>query len=198
MNGVRCFVALELQPETVGALVAAGSALRTAAPTWRNEKWVAEDNLHITLRFLGSLAEDRIQPLERALSAAFDTQSEFALRLAGVRAVPSAKRCSMVWASFDDSQDRACERVAESVSAAVAEFTAEESRRFAAHVTLLRARRPHRLDADALLAANEALNCANASMSVRSATLFASTLTRRGPIYERLAQWEFTVESQRR
>jgi len=195
VSGVRCFVALELQPEVVGALVAAGSALRAVAATWRDEKWVAEDNLHITLKFLGSLAEDRIQPLERALSAALDGQSEFALRLAGVRAVPSAKRCSMVWASFDDSQDRACERVAQSVGTAVAEFSAEESRRFAAHVTLARARRPHRLDADALLAANEALSCTNASMSVRSATLFASTLTRCGPIYRRLAQWEFTAAS---
>lgn len=193
MSGVRCFVALELQPEIVGVLAAASSALRREAPAWRDEKWVAEDNLHITLKFLGPIAEDRIESLQFALATALADQRPFSLRLACVSAVPSAKRCSMVWASFDDSPDRACERMADGVDATVAAFGVEkESRRFTAHVTLARARRPHRLHTDALLAANEALNCTNASMSVPSATLFASTLTRHGPIYQRLARWEFT------
>jgi 2'-5' RNA ligase len=194
VSGVRCFVALELQPEIVSALVAAGSALRGAAPAWRDEKWVAEDNLHITLKFLGPVAEERIELLELALGVVLADQPAFSLRLAGLRAVPSAKRCSMVWAPFDDSPDPACQRLAEAVDAAIAEFGVEkESRRFAPHVTLARARRPHRLDEDALLAANTSLTCTNASMSVPSATLFASTLTRRGPIYERLARWQFTA-----
>ena len=191
MSGVRCFVALELPPDIVGALLAAGGAIRGSAPEWRGEKWVAEENLHITLKFLGTLAEERIDPLRRALTDALADQARFTLRLADVRAVPTAKRCSMVWAAFHDDEDRACEVMAQRVNAAVADVVEEEGRLFAPHVTLVRARKPHRLLRDALAAAHAALSCPDASMSVLSATLFASTLTRRGPIYERLAQWEF-------
>ena len=191
MSGVRCFVALELPDETVAALTAAGAAIRDRAVEWRNEKWVAEENLHITLKFLGLVPDERVASLVDALEGAVADRRAFALRLAGARCVPSRGRCSMVWATFHDAADDSCARLARGVDSAVAGFAEPETRPFKPHVTLVRARKPHRLDPEALEAANEALACPDAFVSVLSATLFSSTLTRRGPIYERIARWEF-------
>jgi RNA 2',3'-cyclic 3'-phosphodiesterase len=192
VSDLRCFVALELQPHTAATLLEAGAALRDVDPSWRDEKWVAEQNLHITLTFMGALAEERVDALADALGSALAEQTAFRMRLASVRALPSPRRCSMVWAAFDDAENDPCEALASRVMAVAAQFDqATDGHLFAPHVTLVRARRPHRLDPDALTKANGALTCGNPSMSVPSATLFASTLTRQGPIYERLARWDF-------
>jgi RNA 2',3'-cyclic 3'-phosphodiesterase len=191
VSDLRCFVALELEPHILAALLEAGAALRNADPSWRDEKWVADRNLHITLTFMGSLAEERIEAVSEAIGAAVMDRTAFRIRIAGARALPSLRRCSMVWATFDDAENHPCEALASRIKAVTAEFDqAPDDRRFVPHVTLVRARRPHRLDSDALAAAHSALTCGNPSMSVPSATLFASTLTRQGPIYERLARWE--------
>lgn len=193
MSGLRCFVALELEPHIVAALLEAGSALRATDSSWRDEKWAAEQNLHITLTFMGTLAEERIEALANTLGAAVAEQTAFRMRLASVRPLPSIRRCSMAWATFDDAENRACETLASRVEAVAAQFdAAPDDHQFSPHVTLVRARRPHRLDPNAIASANEALTCTTPSMSVPSATLFASTLTRQGPIYERLARWDFS------
>ena len=191
MSGVRCFVALELPDETVAALMAAGAAIRDRAAEWRDEKWVAEENLHITLKFLGSVPAERIASLVGALDGAVPDRRAFVLRLAGARCVPSGGRCSMVWGAFEDAANGPCVCLAREVDSAVAAFTQPQTRPFKPHVTLVRARRPHRLDPGALEAADEALTCSDASVSVLSATLLSSTLTRHGPIYERIARWKF-------
>lgn len=193
MSDLRCFIALELQPHTTVTLLEAGSALRGADPNWRDEKWAAEQNLHVTLTFMGMLAEERIEALANTIGTALAEQTAFRIRLANVRALPSPRRCSMVWATFDDAENRACEVLASRVKAVAIQFDlAPDDHRFAPHVTLVRARRPHRLDPDALAKANAALTCGNPLMSVPSATLFASTLTPHGPIYEPLARWNFS------
>jgi RNA 2',3'-cyclic 3'-phosphodiesterase len=193
VSDLRCFVALELEPHIVATLLEAGSALRAADLSWRDEKWVAAENLHITLKFIGTLAEQRASALVSALGAAMAEQRAFRLQLADVSAVPSPQRSSMVWATFRDAQNHACMTLASRVEAVAAQFDVPaEDRRFAPHVTLVRARRPKRLDSDALARANTALTCSAPSMSVSSTTLFASMLTRQGPVYEQLARWDFS------
>lgn len=192
MSGVRSFIALELTPDVVVALLGAGAALRSAAPAWNGEKWVAEENLHVTLKFLGEMDEAELPDFALQLEPALATLATFGLDLTGVAAVPSARRCTLVWAAFEDP-DGVCAALAQKVDDVAERFGCErEARAFRPHVTLVRARHPRYLHSEALACANAALEDAPHSMSVPSATLFASTLTRRGPIYESLARWEFT------
>lgn len=190
MSTTRCFVAVELPEEVRHGLVDARDAIVTAAPAWRNEKWVAEHNLHLTLKFLGGLEDAQLEGVRRAVDENLARGVGFPMGVAGVRAVPRPRRCSMVWAPLDDP-DGACAALAALVdSAAVASgLPADEERRFKPHVTLVRARKPHSLSHEALTCADAALARRSLSMSVLSVTLFASTLTRTGPVYEAIDSW---------
>lgn len=191
MTARRSFVALELDRHVASELVNAVAELQSLAPAWRDEKWVAEENLHVTLKFLGDVELHDLDDLQTALGSMFTDVRPFALPLIGLQAVPSHGRRSMIWAAFGDPDDR-CAEIAASVDRLATRIGVNsETRPFVPHVTLARARRPKRLSAEALSSVNAHLETRSVSMSVLSATLFASTLTRSGPVYERLAIWSF-------
>ena len=191
MSGVRSFVALELPPHIVTGLLGAGEALRIASPDWVGEKWVTEANLHITLKFLGNVEQADMAVLLDELGSTLAGLARFDLELTGVRAVPSLRRCSMVWGTFRDSEDGACGRMAALIDEATAGLgVARDARPFTPHVTLVRARRPRGLAQEAVASANHSLQGVSRSMSVPSVSLFASTLTRRGPLYDGVGQWD--------
>jgi 2'-5' RNA ligase len=95
----------------------------------------------------------------------------------------------MVWARFSDDEGRCADLAGRVEGAAAAIGLPAEQRSFAPHVTLVRARRPRALDGAALTGANAVACAEQISMSVLSATLFASTLTRTGPVYEAIDSW---------
>lgn len=183
MSGVRAFVAIELAEPVRRLLAEASRAVVAASPSWRDEKWVRADNLHITLKFLGNVDQAVLESIGESLSAVTASHASFDLRAAGLHAVPGLRRCKMVWASFDDAPG-ACEGLAADVDIAVAAFGFEpESRAFKPHATLCRTRRPKALAAEALAAGTSLVRAYEPSVSVASISLIASELTRNGPVY---------------
>jgi 2'-5' RNA ligase len=98
----------------------------------------------------------------------------------------------MLWASVIDATGR-CEELAQAVTTIAAECGVTlADKPFAPHVTLVRARRPRRMSAEVTAVISAEALGDGVSMSVPSATLYSSTLTPVGPVYERLAQWSLT------
>jgi 2'-5' RNA ligase len=99
----------------------------------------------------------------------------------------------MVWAEADGEVD-ACARLAASVEDALAARLPEDERqrRLRPHVTMARARKRRAASPEALDVASTVLTSGDARMqsvvSVRSITLFSSTLGPGGPTYEALAE----------
>lgn len=177
------------------ALGAAGCAIRELDATWANEKWATADVWHVTLKFLGNVDKPMVDRLGKEIAAAFSRVPVFPLELTGLRTVPEAGRASMIWATVADSGG-GCRNLARVANQVAARNGIEpESRTFAPHVTLVRARRPRQVDGDVLAqAAQRSGLTAQITMSVQSATLFSSTLTPRGPVHERLL--EFALQGQ--
>lgn len=198
MNTVRCFVGVRLAPGIGATLLAACSAIRDADPEWRGEKWVAAENLHLTLKFLGAIGELDIEPLSAAIAQLADASEPFELPFEGVVAVPGTRSCRMLWGSFADPGGRCAALTRAIERAALAFGVAEDERSFAPHVTLCRARRPRRLSVGAFQAAQQATEGAVGFMSVPSASLFSSRLTPRGPIYREIGAWPLGGASPRR
>jgi len=164
--------------------------LRHTQPAWRDEKWVAEENLHLTLVFLGDACEPNAPHLAAALAEVSQRHDVFSLPIDGLRAVPSARRCRMIWAAFLDPNN-ACAQLAADIEAAarLPEDETPEGRSFRAHATLCRARRARRLDSETLTAISRQLTQDEPPMSVPSFTLFDSRLTPRGPVYTQRGTW---------
>ncbi len=160
-------------------------ATERAGGTLPEVVWVAPDNFHLTVKFLGALDVQRLPDVERALGEAVAGATPFDLTLHGLGAFPSAARPRVIWAGTSEGAVELA-AVAARVEGALAPlgFPAEE-RPFSAHVTLGRVRTPRRNPklAAALAAAAdvELLRVAVARVS-----LMRSDLSPRGARYSEL------------
>lgn len=189
MSPVRAFLALDVDPETRTLLGRAASAIRSADASWRDEKWVAEENLHITLKFLGDVGEAVLPGLSAELDDLSKGFAPFDLERKGIRAVGGPRRCRMLWGTFEDSTG-ACSELAAAIDARCAAYgIPPEHREFSPHVTICRARRPKPVLAAAAEAADQMFGGAQTKMSVGAFTLYSSTLSRTGPTYHVLNRW---------
>ena len=66
---MRCFVAIDLAPEVRAVVAAAQAGLRAAAPR-AAVRWVDPAGMHLTLKFLGEVPEERLPALQGALTEA--------------------------------------------------------------------------------------------------------------------------------
>jgi 2'-5' RNA ligase len=187
VNGVRSFVGLSFDDVTASALMTGCAAIRAADPLWKDEKWVVRENLHVTIGFIGDVPQEELASLAAGIADSIRSVAPFDLSFDRFFAKPDARRASMVWASFLDPSG-ACTDLAAVVECASLPFGAQpRTRPFAPHATIVRARKPKRIDTRAL-AAGVCAPDGIARMSVHSATLFASQLTPRRPVYSVVAE----------
>ena len=187
----RVFVAIDL-PASARDLLERGLAdFLEADPSWRGEKAVAARLFHVTLAFLGGVPDPVLPDLVERLRHATALASPFRLRVDGFRAVPSLRRATMLWATLSGDGGGA-PALAQAVARAAG--LPEDGRRFQAHVTLVRARGNRPVRSSAVAAALAVLSDAGKEtdgvVSVRSVTVFSSTLGSGGPAYEPLAVLE--------
>jgi len=130
MNTRRLFLALALPEPVRATLVALAEPLRGVA-------WTQPAQLHLTLRFLGDVPEENIEPITARLAA---VQVEpFLLPLEGVGAFPPKSAPRIVWLGVGRGHPRLHQlrkRVDDAVLAAG--LTALDLRSFHPHVTLAR------------------------------------------------------------
>lgn len=108
----------------------------------RDVAWVARDNVHLTLKFLGNIEAARRDAVAGALSDAAAGCPGFELSVRGLGAFPTPARPRVLWAGVDAGAAQAAtlaRRVDETLAAL---GFAPEPRAFAAHVTLGRVRAP--------------------------------------------------------
>ncbi len=124
----RLFVGLALPPPLRAALHGLQGGLRGA-------RWVAPENLHLSLRFVGEV--DRRQANDLAEELAFVRAAPFGLRLAGAGVFGSGRRPRVLWAGV--AAEPALAALKRQVDAACtrAGFGPDE-RRFTPHITLAR------------------------------------------------------------
>lgn len=172
-----------LLPEGVRAALAREiERLRLVA---RGVAWVAPENLHVTLKFLGEVDEARLPSLREALAGAAAPVPPFDLAVRGLGAFPSVGRPRVIWAGLGEGADAAAE-LARRVDEALASLGfPREDRPFAGHVTLGRVREPRRHPA--LTAAIEAGGGRDFGLvRVDAAALMQSRLSPHGARYTRL------------
>jgi len=134
---MRSFIAVDLPDAVKEALKQVQRRLGEGDPDVR---WTAYGQLHLTLKFLGSISQDQKIRLEGALGKVAASARPFQMELAGLGGFPSGKAPSVVWAGVQSGAEEVV-RLAASVEEAAAPLgAAPESRPFAAHVTLGRVR----------------------------------------------------------
>jgi 2'-5' RNA ligase len=146
-------------------------------------RWVQDENLHLTLRFIGEverpLGDDIAIALSRIRSGPFE------LRLSGV-GIFEQRNGGALWAGVQPKEPVAA-LAAKVEHACVAAGLEPERRTFHPHVTLARWNRREAKAAQAFLERNRAL--ASEAFAVDRFILYESRLSRHGAYYEEVADY---------
>ncbi len=174
---VRLFAAVELPSDIRTAIEVATAPLRTAIPGFR---WVPQENLHLTLVFVGWVRDDEVEPVRAALETAVAPAAPFTARLGGAGRFPERGKARVLWVGFTAGAEALAD-VAERARTGVADRVTD-ARPFRPHITVARAKPPARVAARALDIAP-----VDRDVTVEAVTLFRSHLRSPHPRYEPIA-----------
>jgi 2'-5' RNA ligase len=182
-NTLRTFVAVEIS-EPIRARAAELFAL--LGGTSASVKWVEPHNLHLTMKFLGDVHQREIAAVCRAVAQGVGKVAPFDLEVRGVGAFPSAARPRTFWLGGAAGAEQMV-LLHDRVETALAELGyRQEHRRFQTHLTIGRVRGggPGIVELGKLIQQHADFSAGH--MMVGKLSVFASTLTPAGPIYELL------------
>ena len=182
--GVRAFLALDLDEGILDGLAEVATRLDDPQAKIR---WVSRRNQHLTLHFLGDVADEKIADVFQLVSDAAGQVAPFNFGVRGTVCVPPRGQVRMVWANVLDPAGRL---------AALHQLLAEqlthldlpvESRRFKPHITLARIKSTR--NSEAFREAAAAYTDKDfGTQHVSELVAYASQLTTEGPIYTPLAR----------
>ena len=138
---VRVFCAVELPPQ-VRARAADHAAQIRGLSTQVRASWPRADNLHLTLKFLGEIAKERVEALSNAAESAAQSVQPFNLTIEGAGAFPPRGFPRVLWLGINDNSGGLVRLQSNLEEECAAAGFAREERPFHPHLTLARIRAP--------------------------------------------------------
>ncbi|KSW11472.1 2'-5' RNA ligase [Pyrodictium occultum] len=180
---VRAFIAVDIEePGVVARLVQIRDAfVATGAPM----KPVEDQNMHITLRFLGNIPLSMADEIEKVIAEA--APRRVVIRLRGVGAFPSVARPRVIWVGVSEGAEE-LERLYREIERGLRRLGFRPEREeFVPHVTLARLKGSRNLDRVVKLL-QEMADVEAGEVVLESVRLKQSILTPRGPVYRTLRE----------
>ena len=189
MGRIRTFVAVDLEDPQIAAKI--GEIQRGIEATDNGVKPVELENLHITLKFLGSVDEALVPEIARALEG--PDVAPFRARLFGVGAFPRMSRPRVIWVGVEEGREELV-RLMRWVDSRLRRLGfPREDREPHPHLTIARVKWLR--DRESLKRVLSSLLSTDfGEIEVREIRLKKSTLTPKGPIYETLASIPLRAE----
>ena len=184
MKKLRTFVAINLPLVMVRQIALFQAKLRVLAhERGIRVAWVPPHNMHVTLKFLGDIAEENIGILQDRLQERLSGRSPILFRVKGVGAFPSPTKPRILWIGLSSEYD-ALSALARDIDGGLAElgFVPEE-RPFHPHLTLGRVKQG---EGD-ILTEMEPVDFGD--VICKEILLFQSVLSSKGPEYHALAHF---------
>jgi RNA 2',3'-cyclic 3'-phosphodiesterase len=149
---LRLFIAIRIPDSVKEKIVAAQTELRRALPP-EAVRWTRGDQFHLTLRFLGSVAAERLPALADAVRVVCKSFTGLQLHASGLGFFPDSRLPRVIWVGINDRQGR-LPLLHRAVQFATLGFTTEKAEEtFTGHVTLGRVKHISRREAQSLASA---------------------------------------------
>jgi len=136
---MRTFIAVGISSEAREKIAQIQAEFRKGDP---DVKWVEPKNLHITLKFLGEVGEEKLSGVIEKTSFAVSGISNFRVHLWGLGSFPNLRSPRVVWVGVNEGKTELknlSERIEENLSYL---GFAKEKREFSSHLTIGRVRSP--------------------------------------------------------
>ena len=131
---LRSFIAVEIPPGIQSAIAHSTASLKNALPRTLI-RWVAPQNVHLTLKFLGDISPANLDRLAETLKVEAASHGMFSMAVGGLGAFPSPRRARVIWIGLE--YPPALEDLWHGLEAAAAQLGyAQEERPFSPHLTI--------------------------------------------------------------
>jgi 2'-5' RNA ligase len=181
MADIRSFICFEIPEEILFRLKNVQDRLR---PHSRGVRWVRSEGIHLTLKFLGDVAENRLPDIARAVQIAVQNIEPFDISLSGFGAFPDFRRPRVFWVGIREKAGilaRMQHRIEEELEKGG--FPAEK-RPFTPHLTLGRVKFQDNIEAVSRILSGE--NIGVAEFRAREVVIKKSELQPSGALYTSL------------
>lgn len=137
----RLFIALVLPKHLQDEIQSIIQQLQENIDNAKDVRWVAPENLHLTLKFLGNTHPNQIQAIKDALTQIANRHFAFRLRLNKLGAFPKLNKASVLWLGLE-GQENELQGLQQDVAIAMTDigFAAEE-KDFHPHLSIGRVKR---------------------------------------------------------
>lgn len=181
---MRLFVGVELDAEVRASAAAVGRSLRAHLPRVVVARWIREENLHITLQFLGEVDDVRAPAVVAAVDSPF-TLPAFPIVIGGLGAFPPSGSPRVFWLGVARGGGALAALHDEVADRMEPLGFPRERRRYAGHLTIARIKHPGPRSAHQAVRRSLAELPAHIGESQISAvTLFRSRLSPKGASYD--------------
>ncbi len=177
---MRCFIAAELDKHIKQKLTDAQNLFRNLDGKF---SWTKREQMHLTIKFLGSVPDSKIDELKRTISIALDNASikPFEFSVNGLGSFPPARSPKILWVGVEQKSELlrlydAIENELNSIG------FPREQRKFTPHLTIARIKSKINTNACLKIIENNA-NFSAGNQRIEHITLFSSELTPSGAIY---------------
>ncbi|HPZ10553.1 MAG TPA: RNA 2',3'-cyclic phosphodiesterase [Candidatus Eremiobacteraeota bacterium] len=184
VNKIRLFIAVNLNDklkEQIGRIIYKLKNKDSAI------KWVENSNLHITLKFLGEIPEEKIETIKNSLENLIAKYRKFSFKLSRLDVFPNVKSPRVIWLGISEGKDSLIEmnnRIEEEMEKV---GFAREDKNFKGHITLGRVKKFKKIyNIEKLL---EIETGDLEVQEVKHIELMKSTLHPSGPVYESLGNF---------
>lgn len=179
---LRAFIAIDIPEEIKKQIANQTAELRRMVG--RSVRWVAPENIHLTLKFLGDISSANTDFLTQALKAEAGQHLPFEIGVDDLGAYPNLRHPRIIWIGLNAPANLGrLQHNLETVTARLGYIS--EGKPFSPHLTIGRVRDP--ISPDETQSLQSALGNAKvgsqAKFIVESVHLFQSVLKPAGPVY---------------
>jgi len=187
---MRTFIAIELSEDIKSALDQVESHLKYSGA---DVKWIAKENIHLTLKFLGEINDAKCEKIKSILDTIAKSTKPFYISIKDIGAFPKIDYPRVIWVGLDKGAVESTE-LAGKIDSELAKIGFEkETRPFSAHLTIGRVRSLKNKQAlKEKITGYQLPSASSPRFSVGIVTLFQSKLTPSGSIYTKLHESKFT------
>ncbi len=183
---MRTFIALTL-PEQIRSRLALLQAELKETET--DVKWTAPENIHLTLKFIGEIDEKTLDRIILALEKFIPEKKSYYARVSALDVFPKIHSPRIIWIGLGEG-DKESRDIAEEIEEKLSDTgISKEERAFTSHITIGRVRSGRNKER-LLRKINEINSLENEDLRflVDRVTVYKSTLTPKGPVYEAIKE----------
>ena len=189
---MRTFIAIDLPKGIKDYLAGLQAELKSSGA---DVKWVKPENIHLTLKFLGNINDKKLDAVKRVLQDTAKNKSPFLIHISSIGAFPKMNFPRVIWVGIDKG-DSETKQIAKELEEKIQKLgIPKEKRAFSSHITIGRIRSPLNREKLIQRLSNLIGNLGGENLKFLAGkiTLFKSTLTPQGPVYEAVKETSLTT-----